>query len=101
MFCNAEFNSIWNNDNSELIVYNFMDAFENELLERVEKKGIYKDSDTKYKMRDYQKQAKEAWNNNNHTGFFVMATGTGKTITSLYSIKEFVCTNKIFTAIYF
>lgn len=95
----AEFNSIWNNDNPELIVYDFMNAFENELLERVEKKGIYKDSETKYKMRDYQKEAKEAWNNNNHTGFFVMATGTGKTITSLYSIKEFVSTNKIFTVI--
>lgn len=95
----AEFNSIWNNDNPELIVFNFMEAFEHELLERVDKKGIYKNNGTKYKMRDYQINAKEAWNNNNHTGFFVMATGTGKTITSLYSIKEFISTNKIFTVI--
>lgn len=28
-----------------------------------------------------------------------MATGTGKTITSLYSIKDFVSDNKIFTVI--
>ena len=94
----SEFNSIWEDNNSELIVFNFMDAFQKELLERVEKKGIYKPTTTKYKMRDYQIEAKEAWNKN-HAGFFVMATGTGKTITALYSIKEFITTNKIFTVI--
>lgn len=94
----SEFNSIWEDNNSELIVFNFMDAFQKELLERVEKKGIYKPTTTKYKMRDYQIEAKEAWNKN-HAGFFVMATGTGKTITALYSIKEFIASNKIFTVI--
>lgn len=33
--------------------------------------------------RDYQKQAFENWKKNNQKGLFVMATGTGKTITSL------------------
>lgn len=94
----SEFNSIWENNNSELIVFNFMDAFQNELLERMEKRGIYNSTTTKYKMRDYQIEAKEAWNKN-HAGFFVMATGTGKTITALYSIKEFITSNKIFTVI--
>ena len=51
----------------------------------------------KYKIRDYQEAAKEKWNDNNHTGFFVMATGTGKTVTALHSIKDFVSNNKIFT----
>lgn len=95
----SEFESIWNNENSELNVYDFMAAFEKELLDRVEKKGNYKNDATKYEMRSYQIDAKEKWNANNHNGFFVMATGTGKTITALYSIRDFVRSNKIFTVI--
>lgn len=94
-----EFDSIWNNKNSQLRVYDFMEAFENELLDRLERRGVYTKGATKYEMRPYQIEAKERWNENNHNGFFVMATGTGKTITSLYSIKEFVAENKIFTVI--
>lgn len=94
-----EFESIWSNDNSDLIVYDFMSAFENEVLCRYEKRGIYKKDTSKYKMRPYQIEAKDKWNANEYKGFFVMATGTGKTITSLYSIKEFVLNNKIFTVI--
>jgi superfamily II DNA or RNA helicase len=33
--------------------------------------------------REYQKEAFNAWVNNNYSGVFAMATGTGKTITSL------------------
>ena len=33
--------------------------------------------------RDYQKKALDAWIENKYQGFFAMATGTGKTITSL------------------
>lgn len=95
----AEFESIWNNTNSELTVYNFMAAFEQELLDRVENKGEYKNETAQYIMRSYQIEAKEKWNGNGHTGFFVMATGTGKTITALYSIQDFVRQNKIFTVI--
>ncbi len=94
-----EFESIWTNDNSDLVVYDFMAAFEQEVLCRCEKSGIYKQDTSKYKMRPYQITAKEKWNDNGRNGFFVMATGTGKTITSLYSIKDFVSNNKIFTVI--
>ncbi len=38
--------------------------------------------------RDYQLQALENWNNNNRIGLFAMATGTGKTITSLNCLLE-------------
>lgn len=38
--------------------------------------------------RDYQKQAYLNWINNNRKGLFAMATGTGKTITSLNCIVE-------------
>lgn len=38
--------------------------------------------------RDYQKQAFENWKNNGQRGLFAMATGTGKTITSLNCLLE-------------
>lgn len=38
--------------------------------------------------REYQQQAFENWKNNNQKGLFAMATGTGKTITSLNSLLE-------------
>lgn len=95
----AEFESIWSGTNSQLIVYDFMSAFEQELLDRVEQKGAYRKNTVKYEMRQYQIDAKEKWNENAHKGFFVMATGTGKTITALYSIQDFIRKNKIFTVI--
>lgn len=94
----SEFESIWSNTNKDLSVYDFMDAFKAELLERVEHKGNYTQNG-KYKMRQYQIDAKDAWIKNGNKGFFVMATGTGKTITSLYSIKDFINNNKILTVI--
>ena len=94
-----EFDSIWNNENTELTVYDFVEAFESELLDRVQNQGAYAKKIEKYKIREYQETAKEKWNENNHSGFFVMATGTGKTVTALHSIKEFISQNKIFTVI--
>lgn len=38
--------------------------------------------------RDYQKEAFENWKNNKQKGLFAMATGTGKTITSLNCLLE-------------
>ena len=94
-----EFDSIWNNENTELTVYDFVEAFENELLDRVQNQGAYSKKTEKYKIREYQETAKEKWNENNHSGFFVMATGTGKTVTALYSIRDFITQNKIFTVV--
>lgn len=42
------------------------------------------------KLRDYQEAAIQAWVANSHHGFYVMATGTGKTWTAIYSAKELV-----------
>lgn len=95
-----EFLSIWNNSNEFLTVYNFMEAFERKVLERVEN-GPSKNSkkDAPYEMRDYQKEAKRNWIEKGHKGFYVMATGTGKTITSLYSIQELIKERRVFTVI--
>ena len=39
-------------------------------------------------LRDYQKKAIEAWVANDYHGFYVMATGTGKTWTAIFSAKK-------------
>ena len=49
--------------------------------------------------RDYQKQAFENWKSNNQKGLFAMATGTGKTITSLNCLLEIYKRNGYYKAI--
>lgn len=49
--------------------------------------------------RDYQKQAFENWKANNQKGLFAMATGTGKTITSLNCLLEIYKRNGYYKAI--
>ena len=49
--------------------------------------------------RDYQNQAFENWKNNNQRGLFAMATGTGKTITSLNCLLEIYKRNGYYKAI--
>lgn len=96
-----EFLSIWNDNNEFLKVFDFSKAFEKKVLERVNNGSKKKqfEKKNKYDMRDYQKEAKENWIKNGCKGFFVMATGTGKTITSLYTVKDLIENNKVFTII--
>ncbi len=49
--------------------------------------------------RDYQEQAFENWKNNKQKGLFAMATGTGKTITSLNCLLEIYNQKKYYKAI--
>ena len=49
--------------------------------------------------REYQKQAFENWKNNKQKGLFAMATGTGKTITSLNCLLEIYNQKKYYKAI--
>ncbi len=45
-------------------------------------------------LRDYQLEAIDSWFNNNYRGILEMATGTGKTITSLAAATKFLSINK-------
>ncbi len=49
--------------------------------------------------REYQQQAFENWRNNKQKGLFAMATGTGKTITSLNCLLEIYKKYKYYKAI--
>ena len=57
--------------------------YENIEIERKNPKFPYKEG-----PREYQKKAFESWKNNKQKGLFAMATGTGKTITSLNCLLE-------------
>lgn len=84
-----EFDSLWNNTNEFVEVYEYQKIAEKKLIEIIEKRNSKK-KQNEIVLRDYQKQAIQAWIDNNYRGFFVMATGTGKTWTAIFSAKELV-----------
>lgn len=79
-----DFENLWLNKTEKLTVINIPDAV---LLRLISFKGSRKE--TKVKARDYQNKAIEAFKNNNWNGIFEMATGTGKTITSLLAATRY------------
>ena len=84
-----EFDSLWNNTNPFLEVFNYTKTAESSIVEVIKRKNSSSNS-TGIKLRDYQEKAIAAWINNNYHGFYVMATGTGKTWTAIYSAKALV-----------
>lgn len=84
-----EFDSLWNNTNPFLEVFNYTKTAESSIVEVIKRKKSSSNS-TGIKLRDYQEKAIAAWINNNYHGFYVMATGTGKTWTAIYSAKALV-----------
>lgn len=86
-----EFDEIWNGKNKDLTTYNFDEAI---------KKSIFKIANydicftgkniesKKLEPRQYQKEAISSWASNNYIGFYLMATGTGKTLTTLFGIEN-------------
>lgn len=84
-----EFDSIWEESNDFLIVYDFMKAIEQKVLEVAERKRKAGSGEgKKIELHDYQKIAIQKWKENNYHGFFEMATGTGKTFTSIFGLKQ-------------
>lgn len=79
-----EFDSLWNNTNEFVKVYEYKKIAEKKLIEVIEQKKK-NGNHTTFKLRDYQERAIQAWVDNNYHGFYVMATGTGKTWTAIYA----------------
>lgn len=82
-----EFDSLWNNTNEYIQVYDYKKTAEKELIEIIHTRKQNKKSET-VKLRDYQEKAIKAWIDNGYNGFYVMATGTGKTWTAIFSAKR-------------
>lgn len=84
-----EFDSLWNGTNKFVDVYEYKESARKHLLQVMERRNnSHKQGNTGIKLRDYQEEAIKAWVNNDYHGFYVMATGTGKTWTAIYSAKR-------------
>ena len=70
-----------------------MDSVKNSVLTVLEERKSSKGK-SPITLYDYQEQAINAWVENGYKGFYVMATGTGKTWTAIYSAKRLSEKNK-------
>lgn len=90
----AEFDALWNGSNPYVKVYNYKHSAQAQLLKIIAKRkeGASEtfQSEAPIKLRDYQEEAINAWVGNDYHGFYVMATGTGKTWTAIYSAKKLI-----------
>lgn len=96
------FNSIWNNKSNHWETFEFPEAIKKKILEyrSNSKPVIYLEKDVKQEqinevkipeyivLREYQKEAIQKWLSNEAKGIFQMATGTGKTITSISAMVK-------------
>ncbi len=103
--CKKRFQKIWNGEDKNLKILDIPNTVKENLIKlrknfpRPYKKPLqlkkiqnsYPCIPDKYKdIRNYQKEAFENWKYNQYCGIFAMATGTGKTVTSLFcALKEF------------
>jgi len=85
-----EFAALWNGTNPFVKVYEYRESAKSNLLQVINNKGNDRTADKKSPivLRDYQEKAINAWKGNDYHGFYVMATGTGKTWTAIYAAKE-------------
>lgn len=89
MYTNS-FNNIWNNIQqgarceklNEVILKKLNDEATNRNMTLVT-------ADSKVKLRDYQDEAIDSLLRHDMNGFLKMATGTGKTFTSIYALKKY------------
>ncbi|MGD9579252.1 MAG: DEAD/DEAH box helicase family protein, partial [Syntrophorhabdus sp.] len=80
----CEFDSLWDGTNAYVDVYDFKEAINKCLLQVIAKREAIQKQKSVV-LRKYQEEAIDAWKTNNYKGFFVMATGTGKTWTAIYA----------------
>lgn len=83
-----EFDSIWNGTNPYLTRTDVTELMGNKVNSYLSQRGIKKNNiNGGIVLRDYQIEAINAWLNNGNKGFYIMATGTGKTWTAIYTAK--------------
>lgn len=87
-----EFQALWDGTNPFVKIYNYKESARANILEVINtrKNSVGTAASAPIKLRDYQEEAINAWVNNDHHGFYVMATGTGKTWTAIFSAKRLV-----------
>ena len=95
-----KFDEIINNNNSFYKIYDMPKAIKNKVVKLRKRERPYIMDDKKYKrgkkipdkyeLYPYQEKAIRKWIKNKYCGIFEMATGTGKTITSLSASIKFM-----------
>lgn len=85
-----EFQTLWDGTNPFVKTYNYKESAKANILKVINTRKATggKAKSTLIKLRDYQEEAINAWVNNDYHGFYVMATGTGKTWTAIFSAKR-------------
>lgn len=122
-FCEKDFDSLWNNKEEKLKVYDFPELPESfiqayktstisveslkqdetplDFEKKLDEKEMVDDSPLFFRFpsetrpRPYQKEAIKKFIDNGFQCLFAMATGTGKTLTSLFAADELCCCKKI------
>lgn len=87
-----EFQALWDGTNPFVKIYDYKESAKANILEVINTRASSASEikSTPVKLRDYQEEAIQAWINNDYHGFYVMATGTGKTWTAIYSAKKLI-----------
>ena len=67
-----------------------MDSIKKSILNVIKERQYIKKNSEPIKLFDYQEKAIQKWVENGYKGFYVMATGTGKTWTAIYSAKKLI-----------
>lgn len=80
-----EFDDIWDGRNEYITRIDYTELVLTRLENEKRRRGLEETPKGGVKLREYQKAAINAWENNGYHGFYVMATGTGKTWTAIYS----------------
>lgn len=83
-----EFNALWNGTNPYISTYSFQQSAKKQILQVIDQRAKVNKNIEPIQLRDYQKKAIDAWVDNDYHGFYVMATGTGKTWTAIFSAKK-------------
>lgn len=81
-----EFDMLWENKNPYVEVYDYTVVAKNNIINIISKRKSKKGNEII--LRDYQEEAIKSWVNNDYKGFYIMATGTGKTWTAIFSAKK-------------
>lgn len=90
-----DFDDLWEGREEHTIVCPVSEAVKWHIIREVNSSNSYSRADLKsikdsdLEPRPYQVEAITAWRKNNYRGIMEMATGTGKTLTSLFAAREY------------
>lgn len=87
-----EFDDLWNGVNRYVEVYEYRESAKKNILKVIQERKTNQEFKDVITLRDYQEDAISNWVANGYKGFYIMATGTGKTWTAIFSAKELLKT---------